>query len=265
MKKKKTQKIMHSSPGKIILQKFLIVFLMITITISITFSFFFFFRVKKITILQNEKITSEEILEAANIPSGRHMFAVNIKKAKSSILSLSPYIKSVTVTRNFPSEIVIEAEEYTADFYIQIEEKYYLISHTLLILEEISESEIASSGAAELFLPEINTDSKKFGIGKKIEFFEKKDRESIPLLMKTLSKSKLFDSFTTLDLNEEANLTAIVGKQYTIKFGNKKDLEEKLRLCEEAIEYLSTNMTSVTGIIHAWTSKKVTFEMTGVM
>ena len=264
MKKKKTPKFIHSSPGKIIFQKFLIVFLMTAIAFSVTFSFFFFFRVKTITILHNQKITSEEILSAADIPLGRHIFAVNAKKAEASVLSLSPYVKSVTVSRKFPSEIIIETEEYQADFYIEIEQKYYLISHTLLVLEEISASEITSTGAAELFLPEINTDSKKFGIGKKIVFVEKNAQESIPLLMETLSESKLFDSFTKLDLDEEANLTAVVGGQYTIKFGNKKDMEKKLKLCEEAVEYLSANMTSVTGILHAWTAKKVTFEITGV-
>ncbi len=264
MKQKKNQKSIHSSPGKILSQKFFIVFFMAAVAISITFAFFFFFRVKTITILHNQKITTEEILAAADIPSGRHIFAVNAKKAESSVLSLSPYVKSINVKRKFPSEIIIELEEYKADFYTEIDQKYYLISHTLLILEEISESEIASTGAAELFLPEINTDSKKFGIGKKIVFLEKNDRESIPLLMETFLESELFDSFTKLDLDEEANLTAVVGGQYTIKFGNKKDLSKKLGLCEEAIEYLSENMASVTGTIHAWTSKKVTFEITGV-
>ena len=264
MKQKKNQKNISSSPGKILFRKFLIVFLMITAAISITFSFLFFFRIKTITVLQNKKITTDEILTAANIPLDRHVFSVNAQNAEASVLSLSPYIKSVNVTRVFPSEIRIETEEYTADFYIEIKNKYYLVSHTLLILEEISESEILNSGAAELFLPEINTDSKKFGVGKKIVFVEKKDRESIPLLMEAFSKSKLFDSFTKLDLDEEANLTAIISGQYTIKFGNKKDLEDKLLLCEEAVEYLSANMGSVTGTIHAWSSKKVTFEITGV-
>ena len=264
MKPKKTQKSIRSSPGKILLQKFLIIFLMVVAAIIITFSFLFFFRVKTITILHNQKITSEDILTAADIPLNRHIFSANIKKAESSILSLSPYIKSVNIKRNFPSEIIIESEEYQADFYIEIDQKYYLITNTLLVLEEISQSELLNIDATELFLPEINTDSKKFGVGKTIVFLEKKDRETIPQLMKTLSQSTLFDSFTKLNLNEEANLTAVVNGQYTIKFGNKKDLDKKLKLCEEAVEYLSENMASITGTIHAWTSKKVTFEITGV-
>ena len=264
MKQKKNQKNIISSPGKILFQKFLLVFLMIAAAIAITFSFLFFFRVKKITVLQNQKITTDEILTAADIPLGRHVFSVNIQNAEASVLSLSPYGKSVNIARKFPSQIIIEAEEYTSDFYIEIEGRYYIVSHTLLILEEIAESEISGTGAAELFLPEINTDSKKFGVGKTITFLEKKDKETIPLLMKAFSKSKLFGSITMLDLDEEANLTAIVGRQYTIKLGNKNDLEDKLLLCEEAVKYLSENMGSVTGTIHAWTSKKVTFEITGV-
>ena len=264
MKQKKKTKTIRFSPGKILRRKFFIVFFMSVAAISVTFSFLFFFRVKTISVLHNQKITEEEILTAADIPLNRHMFSVNAKKAESSVLSLSPYIKSVNVKRKFPSEIVIESVEYTADFYVKIEEKYYLVSDSLLILEEISESELSDTEAAELRLPEVNTDEEKFGIGKKIVFLEKTDRETIPLLMKTLSESSLFDSFTKLYLDEEANLTAVVDGRYTIRFGNKKDLEEKLALCEEAVVYLTENMASITGTLYAWTSEKVTFEITGV-
>ena len=264
MKQKKKLKIIRSSPGKILRRKFLIVFLMTATAIAITFSFLFFFRVKTVSVFLNQKILTEDILAAADIPLNRHIFSVNAKKAESSILSLSPYIRSVSVKRKFPSGIIIESEEYTADFYVCIEKKYYLVSDTLVILEEIDSSEISGTGAAELRLPEVNTDSKKFGIGKKIVFTEKDDRDAIPLMMETLSKSSLSYSFTGVFLDEEANLTAIVNGQYTLKFGNKKELKKKLRLCEEAIEYLSANMTSVTGTLHAWTAEKVTFEITGV-
>ena len=228
MKQKKNQKNISSSPGKILFRKFLIVFLMITAAISITFSFLFFFRIKTITVLQNKKITTDEILTAANIPLDRHVFSVNVQNAEASVLSLSPYIKSVNVTRVFPSEIRIETEEYTADFYVLIEEKYYLITRTLLVLEEISAEDLPNIQAAELCLPDINTDEKKFGLGKKIVFQEKSDRERIPYLMDILSKSSLFHSFTKLYLDVEANLTAVVNDQYTLRLGNKNDLEKKL-------------------------------------
>ena len=264
MKQKKKQKLIQSSPGKILFRKFFIVFFMTAAAISIAFSFLFFFRVEKVSVLNNQKITTDEILAAADIASGSHMLSVNAKKAESSVLSLSSYIKSVQVKRHFPSEFVIEMEEYTADFYVKIEEKYYLVTDTLLVLEEISESELSDINTAELRLPEVNTDEKKFGIGKKIVFSKKTDRERIPLLMKTFSESNLFDSFTKLYLDEEANLTAVVNGQYTIKFGNKKGLEKKLSLCEEAMKYLSENMSSITGTLYAWTDEKVTFEINGV-
>ena len=264
MKQKKKIKMIQSSPGKIFRRKFLIVFLMSLMAVSVTFSFLFFFRVKTISVLHNQKITTEEILAAADIPLNRHMFSINAKKAESAVLSLSPYVKSVNIKRKFPSEIIIESVEYTADFYVKIDEKYYLISDSFLVLEEIDESELSNTQAAELRLPEVNTDEKKFGIGKKLVFLEKADRETVPMLMETLSESSLFDSFTKLYLDEEANLTAVWNGRYTIRFGNKKDLKEKLDLCEEAVAYLTENMASITGTIYAWTAENVTFEITGV-
>ena len=264
MKQKKKQKLVQSSPGKILRRKFFIVFFMTAAAISIAFSFLFFFRVEKVSVLNNGKITTDEILVTADIAPGTHILSVNAKKAESSVLSLSSYIKSVQVKRHFPSEIVIETEEYTADFYVEIDEKYYLVTNALLILEEIPESELSEIDAAELRLPDVNTDEEKFGIGRKIIFSQKSDQERISLLMKTFSESNLFDSFTKLYLDEEANLTAVANGQYTIKFGNKKGLEKKLALCEEAMKYLSENMPSITGTLYAWTDEEVTFEINGV-
>ncbi len=257
------QKIIKSTPGEVMFRKYFIIFVMTALAILFSLWFIRVCRVRTVTVNNNATVDTQKILETANIKSNKHIFAVNLEKIKADVSQTSPYVKAVQVKRNLPSEIVIEIEEHEADYCICVLNKYYLVSDTLLILEEISEAEMITHSAALLTLPEINTDEKKFGIGKKIVFMEKEDDEFISETLKTISASFVSGSLTSLYLNEEANITAIVSDRYTLRLGNKKELEKKLAMCEESIEYLQMNMPSVTGTLFAWTTKQVTFEITG--
>jgi len=248
---------------QLVFRKFFIIFLMTASAILLSFCFFHFLRVQAVTVLNNTEVDTATILESAGIKANKHLFAVNAKKVESSVGQTSPYIKAVHVKRSFPSEIVIEVEEYAADYCACIQDKYYLMSDTLLLLEEISEEQAAAHPSAMIKIPEVNTDEKKFGIGKTITFAEKKSNAYVAEILETVSDSFPEDTLTSLALHEEANIIAVINNRYTLRLGNKKDLAYKLALCEEAVEYLQENMPSVTGTLYAWTAKQVTFEITG--
>ena len=257
------QKIIKSTTGKILCRKYFIVFIMTVSAILISFWFIRFCRVNTISIHNNSAVSTEQILETANIKNNKHIFAVNVKKIEAAVLETSPYIKSVQVKRNLPSEIVIEVEEYKADYCVSVLNKYYLVSDNLLVLESISEAEMITHTSALLTLPEVNTEEKKFGIGKKLVFVDQEDDTFVSETLKTISESTLSGSLTSLTLHEEANITAVVNNRYTLRLGNKKELAKKIDMCAESMEYLQTNMPSVTGTLFAWTTKQVTFEITG--
>ena len=257
------RKLVKSTPGKIFRRRFFIIFIMAVSALLISFCFIRFCRVKTVTVRNNMAVNTTVILENASIKANKHLFAVNLQNIEAAVLKSSPYIKSVEVNRSFPSEIVIEVVEYEADYCVCIMNKYYLVSDTLLLLEEISEAEIGTHPSALLKLPEINTSEKKFGIGKKLVFMEEEDGKLVKEVLKTVSQSFLTDCLTSLALDEEANITAIVNDRYTLRLGNKKELDKKIAMCEESIAYLQENMPSITGTLFAWTTKQVTFEMTG--
>lgn len=256
-------KIIKSTPRKIRRQNSFIIFIMTASAILITFAFVRYCRVKLVTVRNNAEVDTGAILERANIKTDKHLFSISLNKIETAVLGTSPYIKSVEVKRALPSEIVIEIEEYEADFCVEILNHYYLVSDTLLILEEIPESEAASHPSALLTLPEINMDEKKFGIGKKIVFVEKENDEFIAQTLKTVTQSFLADSMTSLSLHEEANIIAVVNDRYTLRLGNKKELAKKIAMCKESIDYLQENMPSVNGTLYAWSTKQVTYEITG--
>ena len=256
-------KIYQSTTGKIARRKFFITFIMTVSALVITFCFIRLCRVKSVTVSNNIAVDTATILENANIKTNKHLFSVNIQKIEERVLGTSPYVKSVQVKRKLPSEILIEVEEYEADFCVQILDQYYLISDTLLLLEAIPESEAAAHPSAFLKLPEIDTDEENFGFGKKLVFKNKETDTFIAETLKTVTESFLSDSLTSLYLHEEANITAVVNDRYTLRLGNKKELAKKIAMCEESIAYLRDNLPGVTGTLFAWSTKQVTFEITG--
>ena len=257
-------KIIKSSTGKIAFRKFFIIFIMTVSALVLTVGFIRLCRVSSVTVRNNAAVSATTILEKANVKTNKHLFSVNLQKIENAVLQTSPYIKSVSVTRVFPSEIRIEVEEYEPDFCIQILDRYYLISDTLLLLQEIPESEVAAHPSALLHLPEINTDEKKFGLGKKIVFKEQENNTFVANTLKIIEESFLADSLTSLSLNEEANIIAVMGDRYTLRLGNKKDLDQKIAMCEESVNYLRENLPGVNGTLFAWSTKQVTFEIPNV-
>lgn len=257
-------KITKSSTGKIAFRKFFIIFIMTVSALVLTVGFIRLCRVRSVTVRNNAAVSATTILEKANVKINKHLFSVNLQKIEDSVLQTSPYIKSVRATRVFPSEIRIEVEEYEPDFCIQVLDRYYLISDTLLLLQEIPESEVAAHPSALLYLPEINTDEKKFGLGKKIVFKEQENNAFVSNTLKIIEESFLADSLSSLSLNEEANIIAVIGDRYTLRLGNKKDLDQKIAMCEESVNYLRENLPGVNGTLFAWSTKQVTFEIPNV-
>ncbi|MBQ8497491.1 MAG: FtsQ-type POTRA domain-containing protein [Clostridia bacterium] len=246
-------------------RRFFTVFIIGTLALLITVWFSVFCRVKTVTVENNEKISDTVILSQLNIMPYRHIYSFSEKKMEADLLALSPYIKSARMERNLPSELVIVLEEYAADYYIIENDRCYLISDTLFVLEEIPLTEIGWHDAAYLALPEIKEDKYySLSVGTTIRFTDKTDDAYIASLLQNVAESPFASRLTSLTLDEKANITADIEGKYHLKFGNAKEFEKKLSLCAASIDYLSENMVGVKGTLHAWTTENITFEITGV-
>ena len=252
--------------GAVKRRRFLIVFIVSALALTATVWFSVFCRVKLVTVENNEKVSDTVILTSLDIRPYRHLYSLSANKVEKEIMALSPYVKNVSMKRKLPSEIVITLDEYTADYYILKDEKCYLVSDTLFVLEEIAAEDLEMTEAAPLALPEIKEDNKfyTFGIGKTLRFADSENDTYIKDLMKTIAESPLGDRITALSLDEKANITAEIDGKYLLKLGNAKEIKRKLDLCHADIVYLSENMTGVKGTLHAWNADRITFEITGV-
>ena len=254
----------YCTVGALRTRRFLIVAITAILALTAVIYFSVFCRVKLITVENNEKISDPIILTTLNIKPYRHLYSISTKKTEAEILAISPYVKSVRLERKLPDELVITLEEYSARYYIIEDDVCYLLSDTLFVLEELPLSEVDTKTIAYLQIPEIDKTKDRFAIGKTIRFVDKENSDYVNAILKNITESPLGDAVTALSLDEKANITAEVDGKYLLKLGNSKEMSEKLTLCYASIQYLRQNVTGVKGTLHAWTTEKVTFEITGV-
>ena len=88
------------------------------------------FRVSKIEVINASEYTDEEIIRASGVERGANLFFVDRFKAASMIFSDLPYMDTVSITRQLPNKIVIQAEGSAPAAYMVIDEEYWLLDRS---------------------------------------------------------------------------------------------------------------------------------------
>ena len=94
-----------------------------------------FFDVKKLTVEKNHYFTAEQLIDLAKAKTGGNLFSQPVGEMEERMLK-DPYVKSVSVSRKLPNELMItvtEREEYAA---VPYGKKYLVIDKEGMILRE---------------------------------------------------------------------------------------------------------------------------------
>lgn len=119
-----------------VLKIFFVIFLLILIIVLLLLSPVF--SISKISVENNVRVSSEEIISLSGIKTGENTFKyINfdmIEKIKEN-----PYIEDVKITRKYPDEIVISVTEREPEFCLKFGESFVYIDNQGYILEITSE------------------------------------------------------------------------------------------------------------------------------
>lgn len=262
------------TPLGLTIRNFMISFGFAAVAIALSVLFFTVCRVENISVENTSIVPQPTILDAAGIKAGRHLYSLNTAKIKSNIVNSSPYVKSVNIERKLPSTVRILVEEYDLSYYIEYEDRYYLVTRDLLVLEETTVEDATEKGAVPLLLPKLkapkvdknNPDAPKVLTPMQTLTFETTaDLKWSQTLLCALAETDFADKITFVDISDPFDIRINVSDKYTVRLGNEKDFEKKLSRVENALEYLSEAMYALTGILHAEKDAPVTFELTGTI
>ena len=131
---------MRKSRKRIRLIKIIIYTVFTIILLSALFSFIFFtnvFSIKKVTVINNNKVDEKTIIDNSGIKIGSSNFFVIDTKLISDSVKKIPYIENAEVSKKFPNKVEIVVTERASSYVIKVNDEYYLIDIDGTILEKI--------------------------------------------------------------------------------------------------------------------------------
>ena len=91
-------------------------------------------KISNIEIVNNERVTKEQIEELANFNQYNNLFSINTIKAQDDIKK-NAYIEDVKVSRKFPNTVKITVKERVPKYMLQVADSYVYINNQGYMLE----------------------------------------------------------------------------------------------------------------------------------
>lgn len=197
-----------------------------------------FFRVSSVTVKGNGDIYGkDEIVEASGIKKGMNIYLVDDDSVITNLLSAFPYIKTVKVDRNIPSNVTLELRCDLPNYYFEIAGEYFVVSGDLKVVQRYTDKE-----AMKTDLPNIKKltagDIKSAIVGSELVFVNDSYTKALKELLSVLEATELFDGVSSIDLSDRFNMYIVYDSRLKANIGNSDELTLKLRFMNEVVKDL---------------------------
>lgn len=217
-----------------------VLFAAVLMTVTLTLGMSVFFKIKTIQITGSSKYTEEEILAASGIKLGKNLMTTRNSSVAAGIKEKLPYIDRVTITKIWPSTLIISvgASPFTA----VIEKEsggYYKIGSSGKVLEEFDEL----PQVQQIEIKGLRANSEKSKIGKTfVAEDDKKVAYGYTLkVIKAIAEAGIEKSVTWLDVTEPGNISFDFNGMFTVEIGTGENIEDKLVVLARMIEDIGTD------------------------
>lgn len=215
--KNKPQKKTLKNRRKILAVVSIIIILFIIIVLILSLDIF---NIKKITVKNNNKISSEEIIKNSQLTVGNNMFKTWSSVSKEGIKT-NPYIENVKINKKLNGEIIIEVEERSTTYMLQLENSYAYINNQGYILE-ISKN--------PLQLPIIKGySSTNLSAGNRMNVEDLEKLEIVIQIMEAAKSNNIKDLIESIDISNANNfILEIPSEGKTVQFGDASNINVKI-------------------------------------
>lgn len=221
MKKITNRYILKARRKRIVKRIFIVIIFLIIIGVFIV-NKTDIFLIDKVVCTGDNLLTKEYILDKAENLKGENIFYIN-KESIIKDIKRNPYVKELTIKRVYPNKVEFNVKEAKGLYYININEKYGIISSSLILLEEVDSIE----GRDLIELRGVNVEDLQ--LGDKIT--ENSNIETVVEKfydMEQVIKENGEDfSITALDISNINHLKAYIGS-IEILLGTDEDIFKKM-------------------------------------
>lgn len=194
------------------------------VTILLIIILKFGFVVQDIRVDGMTDYTAEEIIEHAGISLGDNIFTVSEEDVETRLKEEFPYIKTVTLDKAYPSDLVIKiVEEYTT-YYYEMEGEFFLFNHSLRLMDKFDSLTALKAVREDSILVHMPLPSSSI-VPQYITFSE--ESEYVADVIQALSSSKLGVHVKSIDLEDKFLIHMECGQAVTVDLGDYNNLKGK--------------------------------------
>ncbi len=223
-KKKKTKK------NKIIFRRIIAIAICVLILAGIIVLILLsdLFNIRSISVENNEKVSSEEIIRLSGLEIGKNMFKTFKTSIKNGVKN-NPYIEDVDVKKEINGDIKIKVEERTPTYMLKKENEYIYINNQGYILE-VSEQPIAVPSITGYTTEELVP-------GGRLNVKDLKNLENIIQIMDTARGNGIGDLIADIDITYASNyILSIPSEGKRVQFGDTENINMKILWIVDLLE-----------------------------
>jgi len=194
-----------------------------------------FFRVKEIEVINASDYTDQDIIVASGIEKGVNLFFVDRFSAASMIFADLPYMDTISITREMPDKIVIQAEGSAPAAYIRWDDEYWFIDRQGKMLGDTT----ALKAAAYPEVRNLEPITAMTGVEMIVEGINESRLAYTVELITALQGEGLIGKIAWIDVKDPANPSVYYDDRLTVYFGEKEDTPLKTALLRSAVGQMS--------------------------
>lgn len=196
--------------------------LLILIIALVCFLFSSVFNTKTIIVINNSKLSAEEILNLSSLKIDTNMFKVSSKKIEESIKA-NPYVESVDVTKGLNGEVTLDIKERVATYLIKKDENYAYIDNQGYVLE-ISDKKLELP-----ILIGIKTSIDEIEPGKRLVVEDLKKLDTVIKIVEVSQNMELSSAITSINIeNSQDYILEFASEKKKVHFGDSSNINEKI-------------------------------------
>ena len=164
---------------------------------------------------------TEDFFCAGNIQKGQNIFFCNEKNIKEDIEKKLPFAEITYIKKKLPNKILIKVKKISGFAAFKSEEGHVITDEALKVLEIIPEVE-----SSLISVDGVNL--KNYSPGEILSLKNEQQKNVLFDILRYLNKNSL-NSITSIDLGDLENIKMVYENRILVKFGDKKDLEDKVK------------------------------------
>ena len=221
-KKKQTKKKPNNKKKSIIKRRIAAILLLVIFVVILLGLIIFsgLFNIKHITIRNNNKVSTEEILQSSHLVVGANMFkTLNINIIND--IKANPYIEDVKVTKKLNGEVIIDVQERVATFVIAVNGEYAYINNQGYILE---------MSPVTLELPALEgVETTEIASGGRLNLEDLKKLDVVIQIMNAAEGNGIKEKISAIDISDSTNFVLkIPSENKTVDFGDGSNINVKI-------------------------------------